>query len=352
MKKNIAVLIPCFNEELTIGDVIEDFRRELPDAEIYVYDNASTDRSGAIAREHGAHVRFVSRRGKGNVVRQMIRDIDAECYLMVDGDSTYPAEAGRGLCAPILDGRADMVVGDRLDNGSYMEEHPRVFHRFGNYLVRGLIRFLFRGDPGDAMSGYRALSRPLAKTFPVLADGFQIETELSIHAIAMGWRVAALPIDYRDRPPGSTSKLSTISDGARIIWCVLSMLRAIRPLMFFSVVAVALAAVGGGLASGASARIGEVREVWPPVIPLAGALILLACFALIGGVILDSIAKSERRHWELEVYREMERPLAPTSTEAIGRTEPAQALRRTGPPRLLRPISEAAAQQGFIRPLP
>lgn len=179
----IAVIIPCYNEAQTIGKVVDDFKRELPAATVYVYDNDSTDATAAIAMKHGANVRFEPRRGKGNVCRQMFRDIDAACYLMVDGDDTYPAQAAKVLCEPILAGQADMVVGDRLSNGTYAKENRRAFHGFGNDLVRAMIKWIYGYEYADVMTGYRAMSKPFVKAFPVLSDGFQIETELSIHAV-------------------------------------------------------------------------------------------------------------------------------------------------------------------------
>lgn len=202
-RDGIAFIIPCYNEALTIGKVVDDFHRELPEATVYVYDNDSTDATAAIAMRHGATVRFEPRRGKGNVCRQMFRDIDAACYLMVDGDDTYPAEAARVLCAPILAGEADMVVGDRLSNGTYAEQNRRAFHGFGNDLVRAMIKWIYGYGYPDVMTGYRAMSKPFIKTFPVLSEGFQIETELSIHAVDRRWRTQSVPVDYRDRPQGS-----------------------------------------------------------------------------------------------------------------------------------------------------
>ena len=194
--ESIAVIIPCYNEALTIGKVIDDFHRELPQATVYVYDNNSSDDTSRIATEHGATVRFEPRQGKGNVCRQMFRDIDADCYLMVDGDDTYPAEAAKALCEPILNGTADMTVGDRLSNGTYAEENKRAFHGFGNNLVRAMIKWIYGYSFDDVMTGYRAMSRPFVKTFPVLSEGFQIETELSIHAVDHRWRIKDVPIEY------------------------------------------------------------------------------------------------------------------------------------------------------------
>ncbi len=199
-KPSVAVIIPCYNEALTIAKVVDDFKRVLPDASIYVYDNNSTDGTGDIAREHGAQVRVERRQGKGNVVRQMMRDIDANYYIMVDGDDTYPAEAAPELLAPLINDEADMVVGDRLSNGTYGEENDRAFHGFGNNLVRFLIKAIYGFEFSDVMTGYRAYNEVFAKSMPVLSPGFEIETELSIHAVDKRWRIAEVPIDYRDRP--------------------------------------------------------------------------------------------------------------------------------------------------------
>ena len=237
VQDEIAVIIPCYNEAPTIGKVVDDFHRELPEATVYVYDNASTDATAAIAMGHGATVRFEPRQGKGNVCRQMFRDIDADCYLMVDGDDTYPAESALSLCAPILAGEADMVVGDRLSNGTYAQQNTRAFHGFGNDLVRAMIKWIYGYGFEDVMTGYRAMSRPFVKTIPVLSEGFQIETELSIHAVDRRWRIADVPVEYRDRPEGSVSKLNTVRDGLRVIAMIGTLFKDYRPLKFFSLVA-------------------------------------------------------------------------------------------------------------------
>ena len=310
----IAVIIPCYNEAPTIGKVVDDFHRELPAATVYVYDNASTDATAAIAMEHGATVRFEPRRGKGNVCRQMFRDIDATCYLMVDGDDTYPAEAARALCAPILAGKADMVVGDRLSNGTYAEQNRRAFHGFGNDLVRAMIKWIYGYGYPDVMTGYRAMSKPFIKTFPVLSEGFQIETELSIHAVDRRWRIQSIPIDYRDRPEGSESKLNTLSDGIKVVAMVGTLFKDYRPLRFFSLVALLFFIVGMALglpvihefvATGVVPRF--------PTAILAAALMFLCALSLATGFILDAVAKSDRRQWELEVYRSFPNPHAGTS---------------------------------------
>lgn len=299
----IAVLIPCYNEAVTIAKVIDDFRRVLPDAAIYVYDNNSSDNTGAIAREHGAIVRFEPRQGKGNVVRQMFRDIEADCYLMVDGDDTYPAEAASSLCAPILSGKADMTVGDRLSNGTYAEENKRAFHGFGNNLVRLMIKWIYGYGFDDVMTGYRAFSRAFVKTFPVLSEGFQIETELSIHAVDHRWRIADVPIEYRDRPAGSTSKLSTISDGIKVIMMIGTLFKDYRPLKFFSMISLLLCVVGLLLGVPVVLEFFSTGLVLRfPTAILAAAFTFLAALSLATGLILDSLAKADRREWELHAY--------------------------------------------------
>lgn len=306
MSDKIAVLIPCYNEEVTIAKVVDDFRAALPEATVYVYDNNSTDRTGEIAREHSAVVRFEPRQGKGNVVRQMFRDIEADCYLMVDGDDTYPAEAGRALCDPILEGRADMTVGDRLSNGTYAEENKRAFHGFGNDLVRFMIKWIYGYGFDDVMTGYRAFSRAFVKTFPVLSEGFQIETELSIHAVDRRWRILDVPIEYRDRPAGSSSKLNTVSDGVKVIMAIASLFKNYRPLKFFSLVALVFALIGlvlGIPIIAEYARTGLVPRF--PTAILAAAFMFLCGLSLATGLVLDTVAKNDRRQWELAVYREM-----------------------------------------------
>ncbi|MDY5371703.1 MAG: glycosyltransferase family 2 protein, partial [Eggerthellaceae bacterium] len=218
----IAVLIPCYNEEVTIGKVVDDFFKVLPQATVYVYDNNSSDATARIAAEHGATVVKETRQGKGNVVRQMFREIDADYYIMVDGDDTYPAEKAVDLIMPLVEGRADMTVGDRLSNGSYGEENDRAFHGFGNNLVRWLIKVIYGYNFYDVMTGYRAFNKIFVKTMPVMSPGFEIETELSIHAVDKRWRIEDVPIDYRDRPEGSESKLNTFSDGMKVLKCICS----------------------------------------------------------------------------------------------------------------------------------
>lgn len=306
MKGSIAVLIPCYNEAQTIAKVVDDFKRELPAATVYVYDNNSTDGTGDIAREHGAIVHLEPRQGKGNVVRQMFRDIEADCYLMVDGDDTYPAEAAHELCDPILEGRADMTVGDRLSNGTYAEENKRAFHGFGNNLVRRMIKWIYGYEFEDVMTGYRAFSRTFVKTTPPLSEGFQIETELSIHAVDRRWRILDIPISYRDRPAGSESKLNTVSDGVKVILMIGTLFKDYRPLKFFSLIALMFILIGFALGIPVIIEFLDIGLV--PRLPtalLAVAFVFLSVLSLVTGLILDSVAKSERRTWELQVYRKM-----------------------------------------------
>lgn len=301
---NVAVLIPCYNEAVTIAKVVEDYKKALPGSKVYVYDNNSSDGTAEIAKQHGAIVKHEPRQGKGNVCRQMFRDIEADCYLMVDGDDTYDETKAVEMCLPILNGEADMTVGDRLSNGSYAEENKRAFHGFGNNLVRLMIKWIYGYTFDDVMTGYRAMSRPFVKTFPVLSEGFQIETELSIHAVDRRWRIQDIPIVYRDRPEGSSSKLNTVSDGLKVIKMIGILFKDYRPLRLFSLLALAFLLIG--LASGLPvisefAATGLVRRL--PTALLAVALIFLSALSLTTGLILDSVAKIERKQWEVTVYR-------------------------------------------------
>ena len=227
-----AVLIPCYNEAKTIEKVVRDFRHVLPDAEIYVYDNNSTDDSAELARNAGAIVRHEYKQGKGNVLRTMFSEVDADCYIMVDADDTYPAEDAPAMERIILDGRADMVVGDRL-NTTYFQENKRPFHDFGNKLVRWLVNALFDGDLQDIMTGYRAMNRKFVKEYPLLSKGFEVETEMSLFALDSNYLIKEIPINYRDRPAGSESKLNTFSDGFRVIKTIVMLFRDYKPLWFF-----------------------------------------------------------------------------------------------------------------------
>ena len=238
-----AVLIPCYNESLTIEKVVKDFRRVLPDADIYVYDNNSTDGSAELAEKAGAIVRYEYKQGKGNVLRSMFRDIEADCYVMVDADDTYPAENAPEMVQLVLDGRADMVIGDRL-NTTYFEENKRPFHDFGNRLVRGLVNRLFDGNLQDIMTGYRAMNRRFVKEYPLLSKGFEVETEMSLFALDGNYLVREVPVEYRDRPAGSESKLNTFSDGFRVLKMILMLFRDYKPLLFFTVLSVVCFVLG------------------------------------------------------------------------------------------------------------
>lgn len=298
----IAALVPCYNESLTIAKVCDDFKKCLPEATVYVYDNNSSDGTAKIAAEHGAVVVHEGRQGKGNVVRQMLRDIDADCYVMVDGDDTYPIEQVREVIAPILEGTADHVVGDRLSNGTYAAENKRAGHGFGNDLVRWLIKVLYGFEYTDVMTGYRAFNREFAKTLPVLSPGFEIETELSIHAVDKNWRIAQVPIDYRDRPEGSVSKLNTVSDGIKVLKMIFSLFKDYKPLGFFSLIALVLFVIGLVLGIPVIAEFAATGLVprFPTAI-LAVAFCGLAALMLVCGLILDTVVKGNRRDWELRV---------------------------------------------------
>ena len=233
MNHKIAVLIPCYNESKTIAKVVGDFKKQLPEANIYVYDNNSTDNTADIARQAGAIVRYEQRQGKGNVIRRMLADIEADCYLLVDGDDTYPSDNAKEMCDIVLNEHYDMVIGDRLSS-TYFQENKRPFHDYGNRFVRYAINQIFHSDIKDIMTGYRALSRHLVMSVPLLSEGFEIETELTINVLDNQLRINQIPVEYRDRPIGSTSKLSTFKDGIKIIATIFRLFRDYKPLVFFS----------------------------------------------------------------------------------------------------------------------
>lgn len=307
MADKVAVLIPCYNEAVTIGKVVDDFKRVLLDADIYVYDNNSKDDTAAIAEDHGAIVRTEPRQGKGNVVRQMFREIDADYYIMVDGDDTYPAEAAPSLLEPLMNDTADMTVGDRLSNGTYGEENDRAFHGFGNNLVRWLIKVIYGYAFDDVMTGYRAFNRIFVKTMPVLSEGFQIETELSIHAVDKRFRITDVPIDYRDRPEGSYSKLSTFGDGAKVLRAIASLFKDHKPMAFFGWLALILIVLG--LIAGIPVIAEYFQTGLVPRFPtaiLAIALVICGALSFTAGIILDTVAKTGRKQWELFTYQAYE----------------------------------------------
>ena len=227
-KSKIAVLIPCYNESKTVAKVVKDYKKVLPEADIYVYDNNSTDGTDKIAKKAGAIVKYEYRQGKGNVIRSMFRDITADCYLMIDGDDTYPAEDARKMCDLVLSGKADMVIGDRLSS-TYFTENKRKFHNFGNRIVRLLINKLFKNNVKDIMTGYRAFSYEFVKSFPVLSKGFEIETEMTIHSIDKNFKLVEVPVNYRDRPKGSVSKLNTYSDGFKVLKTIATLFKEYKP---------------------------------------------------------------------------------------------------------------------------
>ena len=298
-----AVLIPCYNESKTIEKVICDFQKVLPEAVIYVYDNNSSDGTDAIAREAGAIVRYEYQQGKGNVIRRMFSEIDADCYLMVDGDDTYPAEAAAEMVNKVLDKRADMVVGDRLSS-TYFEENKRPFHNFGNSIVRWSINTLFKNDIKDIMTGYRAFSYRFVKTFPVLSQGFEIETEMSIHAVDKNMYVENVVIDYRDRPEGSVSKLNTYSDGFKVILTIIRLFRTYRPGGYFGIIAAALAlfsAIFFVPVLLAYASTGLVEKF--PTLIVCGFVMIAAIVSFFAGLVLKTIYQKNRQDFEMELYR-------------------------------------------------
>ncbi len=297
----IAVLIPCYNESKTIKKVVEDFKRELPEAAIYVYDNNSTDGTDKIAMDAGAIVRYERRQGKGNVIRSMFRDIDAECYIMTDGDDTYPAEEAKKLCEAVLERNADMVIGDRL-SATYFTENKRPFHNFGNVLVRKLINMIYKSEIRDVMTGYRAFSYQFVKTFPVLSKGFEIETEMTIHTLDKNMRVENIPIEYRDRPQGSESKLSTYSDGFKVLKTIVSLYKNYRPFSFFCQVALILAIIG--ILFLTPVLIDYVKTGLVPKMPSFVACVfffMCAVQSFFGGMILQTIVKKNRQDFEIKL---------------------------------------------------
>ena len=304
----IAVLIPCYNEAATIEKVVRDFRAALPEATVYVYDNNSTDGSGDLARAAGAVVRRERRQGKGNVIRTMFRDIEAECYLMADGDDTYPAEQARQLTDAVLLEGADMAVGDRLSS-TYFTQNKRPFHNLGNVLVRGLVNRFFHGHIVDIMTGYRAFSRLFVKSFPVLSKGFEIETEMSIHALDKNFRLVNVPVDYRDRPAGSHSKLNTYSDGARVLMTIFRLVKDYKPLAFFSAVSLLLILFAGVLFVPVFLEYLDTGLVERfPTLIVAGFLAVGGLLTLCCGLILDTVIKKERQDFELwlNLFRTLE----------------------------------------------
>ena len=295
----IAVLIPCYNESQTIAKVVKDYREALPEAVIYVYDNNSTDHTDEAAREAGAIVRYEYRQGKGNVIRSMFRDIDAECYLMIDGDDTYPAENARSMVNHILSGRADMVIGDRLSS-TYFTENKRPFHNTGNRLVRGLINTIFTSDIKDIMTGYRAFNYEFVKSFPILSKGFEIETEMSIHALDKNFKLLEVPVTYRDRPAGSVSKLNTYKDGFRVLKTIARLFRDYKPFAFFGwlgLLCFIIATIFFVPVLQAYFSTGLVAKF--PTLIVCSGIYVVSFLLWMSGLILDVIAKKHRQLFEL-----------------------------------------------------
>ena len=299
----IAVLIPCYNEAKTVEKVVKDFKEVLPEAVIYVYDNNSTDDTALLAEKAGAVVRHEYQQGKGNVIRRMFRDIDADCYIMTDGDDTYPAEFAREMADLVLQKNVDMVVGDRLSS-TYFTENKRPFHNFGNSLVRKAINLMFRTEIKDIMTGYRAFSYQFVKSFPVLSRGFEIETEMSIHAVDKNMLLDNVVIEYRDRPEGSESKLNTYSDGLKVIRTIIRLFRNYKPMAFFgsmAAVLVLLAAIFFIPVFVEYIQTGQVPNF--PTLIVCGFAALAAIQAFFSGLILQNVVQKNRQDFEMELHR-------------------------------------------------
>lgn len=298
-QKKIAVLIPCYNEEKSIKKVIDSFKKELPDSIIYVYDNNSTDRTKTIAKTSGALVYSESRQGKGNVVRAMFRNIKADCYLLVDGDDTYSAKDAKKLCQPILDGESDMVIGDRLSS-SYYTENKRLFHNTGNKTVSFLINKIFKSNIHDIMTGYRAMSYNFVKSFPILSQKFEIETEMAIFAVDKNFRITEIPISYKDRAADNPSKLNTYSDGIRVLKTIAMLFKEYRPLAFFTIISIIfyfLAIILGLPVISDYFQTGTVPRF--PTLIVSGFLVVIGILLNITGIILQVIVKKDRQLYEL-----------------------------------------------------
>lgn len=299
--KKIAVLIPCYNESKTIQKVVSDYKEALPEADIYVYDNNSSDGTAQLAEEAGAIICYEHRQGKGNVIRTMFREIQADAYLMIDGDDTYPAEYAREMVSMVLDQGVDMVIGDRLSS-TYFEENKRPFHNMGNVLVRKLVNWFFHGNITDIMTGYRAFSPIFVKSFPVLSKGFEIETEMTIHALDKNLYLQSLPVSYRDRPEGSTSKLRTYSDGLKVIRTIFTLYKNYRPLLFFSALAGMIAVVAAILMVPILFEYIQTDLVPRfPTLIVSGFLMLTSILSFCCGLILDTQTKQSQQNFEIQL---------------------------------------------------
>lgn len=303
-KEKIAILIPCYNEELTIEKVIKDFQKELPEADIYVYNNNSKDKTAEIAQKNGAIVVNEYKQGKGNVVRSQFRDIDADYYVMVDGDDTYPAEFVHQLLEPVCKKEADMAIGDRLSNGTYQKENKRPFHEFGNNLVKKSINVLFHTELKDIMTGYRVFNRRFVKNMPVLSPKFEIETEMSLYALDKRYIIKEIPIPYRDRPEGSNSKLDTVGDGMKVVKTIAKMFKDYKPFKFFGLIALILFVIG--LAIGIPVIVEFIKTSYISKVPsaiLATGLMSLSAISLQSGIVLNTITNQHREDYELNLLR-------------------------------------------------
>lgn len=298
----IAVLIPCYNESLTVRKVVEDWKRVLPEAVIYVYDNNSKDGTDMIAREAGAIVRYEHLQGKGNVIRRMFREIDAECYIMVDGDDTYPADAGPAMVKEVLENKVDMVVGDRLSS-TYFSENKRLFHNVGNSMTRLFINKMFKADIKDIMTGLRAFSYQFVKTFPVLSQGFEIETEMTIHAVDKNLYIKNCVIDYRDRPEGSESKLNTIPDGIKVLKTIFNLFKNYKPFQFFGSVSMVLLIAAIILFIPVFAEYLNTGLVLRfPTLIVCGFMVIAALLSFSSGIILDTLVQKHKQDFEFRLY--------------------------------------------------
>ena len=299
----IAILIPCYNEAKTIGKIVSDYKRVLPEATVYVYDNNSTDGTDSIARDAGAVVRYEYQQGKGNVIRRMFRDIDAECYIMTDGDDTYPAESAPKMAELVLKKNVDMVVGDRLSS-TYFEENKRPFHNFGNTIVRHSINRLFKCDIKDIMTGFRAFSYNFVKTFPVLSKGFEIETEMSIHAIDKNMYIENVVVDYRDRPDGSESKLNTYSDGMKVLMTIMKLYRTYKPLRFFGMLSLLMIILAAAFFIPVFIEYLNTGLVLKfPTLIVCGFVVIAAIQSLFTGLMLQTMIQKNKQDFEIELIR-------------------------------------------------
>ena len=299
MKSKIAVLIPCYNEAKTIEKVVKDYKKVLPEADVYVYDNNSTDGTDEIAKKAGAIVKYERKQGKGNVIRTMFREIEADCYLMIDGDDTYPAESAREMCDYVLNENVDMVIGDRLSS-TYFTENKRAFHNFGNRIVRWSINTIFRSKINDIMTGYRAFSYEFVKSYPVLSKGFEIETEMTIHAIDKNFTLKEMPVQYRDRPEGSVSKLNTYKDGVKVIKTIATLFKEYKPGLFFNIISLLVFIIAAILAIPVFIEYMNTGLVPRfPTLIVAGLLVVISLLLTTTSIILQVIVKKNKQIFEI-----------------------------------------------------